>query len=415
MARKRRRKAHGQGCVYQRGRGNWWIAWRESGRRKTKGGYATEDEAEEVLAKITADVRAKRDGMPRDPNTLPRLESLGDEWLDRRKLTHRSYKNDRNRWKKDLKPFFGGCKPTDVDAALIREFVERKLSEGLSSTTVGHLVRQLSTFFADVVEKGLVTANPVAGLPRSTRRLYRNAKDPRTTPFLEKLDDVRRVFLKLPRPYAVAFAVGALAGLRTGEVLGLDWRDVDLANRRIYVRQQVHDGKIGPLKDDESRVVPILKPLASILAEWKLAKGGVGRLFPACYPARGGRPGSPAAFTRPHTLWRHLAKALTACELPPLTWYQATRHTFASQFILGGGSIEKLSKIMGHASVTTTERYAHLRTDLFRESDFDLVAVDLSTPGAEVVPLHPKAESGTNGYAAVTGSEVQSEKAVATS
>jgi integrase len=352
--------------------------------------------------------------MPRDPSNIPTLGELGDGWLARRKLTHRSYRNDRNRWRRDLKPFFGGSKPHEVDAALIRQFIERKLAEGLSSTTVGHLVRELSTFFADVVEMGYVQTNPVAGLPRSTRRLYRNAKDPRTTPFLEKLEDVRRVFLALPTPYRVAFAVGALAGLRTGEVLGLVWRDVDLANRRIYVRQQVHEGRLGPLKDDESRVVLILKPLAPILGEYKLATGGEGLLFPPRYPKRGGRLDTPPAFTRPHTLWRHLAKALEACQLPALTWYQATRHTFASQFVLGGGSIEKLSKLMGHASVTTTERYAHLRTDLFREQDFDVVAVDLSTSGGEVVPLPRKTENVPNGHAVVTGGENPYEEVVLT-
>ncbi len=70
------------------------------------------------------------------------------------------------------------------------------------------------------------------------------------------------MFLALPEPYSVAFAVGALAGLRTGEVLGLDWRDVDPANRRIHVRPQVQDNRIGPLKDEESRVVPLAKTLA---------------------------------------------------------------------------------------------------------------------------------------------------------
>jgi hypothetical protein len=93
-----------------------------------------------------------------------------------------------------------------------------------------------------------------------------------------------------------------------------------------------------------------------------------------------------------------------------LTWYQATRHTFASQFVLGGGSIEKLSKIMGHASVTTTERYAHLRTDLFRESDFDVVAVNLSAPGAEVVQLYPSTEEAPNVYAVVTGGQSAPDK-----
>lgn len=408
--RRRRRRAHGQGCTYKRGRGNWWIAWREAGRRHTQGGYASEKEAAKVLAKITADIRAGRNGMPRDPKTVPTLGELGELWLERRRLTHRSWRNDRNRWRKHLKPFFGGSRPSEVDEAVIKQFVEQKLAEGLSSTTVGHLVRELSTFYTDLVERKLAPGNPVKSLPRATRRLYRNAKDPRTTPFLEKLEDIRSVFLALPMPYRVAFAIGALAGLRTGEVLGLDWRDVDLANRRIYVRQQVHEGRLGPLKDDESRVTPILKPLAPILAEYKLAKGGEGLLFPPRCPKRGGRPGTRPAFTRPNTLWRHLGKALTKCKLPGLTWYQATRHTFASQFVLGGGSIEKLSKIMGHASVTTTERYAHLRTDLFRESDFDVVAVDLSTPGAKVVQLHPSTEEGPNGYAVVTGAKVRPRK-----
>jgi len=145
----------------------------------------------------------------------------------------------------------------------------------------------------------------------------------------------------------------------------------------------------------------------------RLATGGTGLLFRPRYTARGGRPGTPSAFTRPHTVWKHLRKALKKCNLASLTWYQATRHTFASQFVLGGFSIEKLSKIMGHASVTTTERYAHLRTDLFRESDFDLVAVDLSTTTeGNVVQLPASPENGTVGYAVVTGGESHSEEAV---
>ena len=85
---------------------------------------------------------------------------------------------------------------------------------------------------------------------------------------------------------------------------------------------------------------------------------------------------------------RHLHTALVKCKLPKLTWYQCTRHTFASQFVLGGGSIELLSKVMGHASVTTTEtHYCHLRADLFAEKAFEAVTVDLSPPKGDVVSL----------------------------
>src|SRR2546428_2145130 len=48
-----------------------------------------------------------------------------------------------------------------------------------------------------------------------------------------------------------------------------------------------------------------------------------------------------------------------------LGWYEATRHTFASQWVMAGASIEKLKEILGHYSVVMTERYAHLRPDSF--------------------------------------------------
>ena len=78
---------------------------------------------------------------------------------------------------------------------------------------------------------------PCRAVPRATRRLYRNAHDSRTTPFLERHEDIRRVFLALEQPHATLFAIGALAGLRPGEVLGLEWTDVDIEGRRIHVRR----------------------------------------------------------------------------------------------------------------------------------------------------------------------------------
>ena len=406
MARKKRRRPSGQGCVYQRGPANFWIKWRSGGRVCTKGGYPTEDAARKVLDVRTADVRAGRDSMPINPKTAPTLKALGKDWLERREKTHRAWRDDRCRWRKHLEPFFGAYKPTDVDAASLRRFVERKLGEGLNPTTVGHCVRLFSTFFAEVIEQGHARVNPVSLLPRSTRRLYRSKHDTGNTPFLEKPSDVEQVFKALKEPYNVAFAVGALGGLRTGEVLGLSWQDVDLENRRIHVRQQVNDGRLAPLKDDDPRTVPLQNALAPILARWKLKTGGVGMLFvPAC-STRGGTAKRPPTFMRPHTLRKNLEDALVTCKLPAISWYQATRHSFASMWVIEGNSLEKLSKILGHASVTTTERYAHLRPDHFKAGDYDAVRVNLSRPPADVVSISRQApKDGPGSYAAVTGGE----------
>ncbi len=72
-----------------------------------------------------------------------------------------------------------------------------------------HLVAILSALFTDLVERGIAAANPARNLPRSTMRLMRQAHDPRTTPFIERLSDIRRIYLALPETFHVAYAVGA--------------------------------------------------------------------------------------------------------------------------------------------------------------------------------------------------------------
>jgi hypothetical protein len=58
---------------------------------------------------------------------------------------------------------------------------------------------------------------------------------------------------------------------------------------------------------------------------------------------------------------------------------------------------------MGHSSVVVTERYAHLRPDLFREEDYELLDVDLLKPAGEVVSIgQGEAKAGAVGYAVVT-------------
>jgi integrase len=109
----------------------------------------------------------------------------------------------------------------------------------------------------------------------------------------------------------------------------------------------------GPLKDKDSRMVPILDALAPILAAWKLRTGGEGLVIP---PLR-----CDGEKIDKHTPGIYLRAALEQLGLTRagLGWYEATRHTFASQWVMGGASIEKLKEILGHYSVVMIERYAH--------------------------------------------------------
>jgi integrase len=135
----------------------------------------------------------------------------------------------------------------------------------------------------------------------------------------------------------------------------------------------------GPLKDKDSRVVPILDPMLPILTEWKLKTGGEGLVIP---PLR--CDGKKIDKATPGNFLRPVVKALGLAR-PGLGWYQATRHTFASQWVMAGGSIEKLKEILGHYSVVMTEKYAHLRPELFTPKD--MAVIDLDLAAGEAVPV----------------------------
>jgi integrase len=379
----------------------WSIRWRESGWRRFESGYPSRLLAQQALDAKRVDAARERIGLPPDLKRLPRIATLADEWLTRRESTHRSWRSDRKRWSRHLAPAFGRLRAPDVDAARIRAFVEDRRRFGLAPGSVRLCVALLSTMFSDFCERPRETgalSNPAKGLPRSLRKLLRPTHDPRLTPYLKTMDDVARVYAAMKGPPKLGFAVGALAGLRPGEILALTWDDVDLERRLLFVRQQVQYGDLGPLKDDEPRILPISDSLLPVLREHRL-QGGSGLLLP---PGRPGRPSGPslkpARFMRPHTLSDALRVALKVCGLPVhLTWYQSTRHTYASQYVIAGGSLDHLAVLLGHTTTEVTQRYAHLSPTALSMADVSRVAVDLLAPRGEVEALENGQRMGRRG------------------
>jgi integrase len=156
--------------------------------------------------------------------------------------------------------------------------------------------------------KALRLDNPVAGLDRADRDSIGPAWDPKATPWLRP-EQVRAVYLAMPglaldAPWRAMFAVGTFAGLRTGEVIALEWADLDFQGRTIHVRRSVE----GPLKDDESRIAPTAETLATVLTDWrKLALVGAPQVFKPT--GHGGkRRADGLAYVKQHSLSRRCAR-----------------------------------------------------------------------------------------------------------
>jgi integrase len=369
--RKTRRKSKGQGSVYRRkGAQTWTVAWTQHGTQQFEHGFPDEDTAERFRKLKVVDVAEGRDLRLQKRKATGTLSELVEAWLKIRFGTHRSADQDGYRWANHLKPAIGHLAPDDVDVSTLRKLIEVKLAEGLAPATVQLLVRLVSTLYTDLIEDGVATKNPARMLPKKTRQRIRPAHDPKKTPYVEKREDIGRLFQALPEPTNIAYAISALAGLRPGEARALKWINVDLDRRKIYVRESVK----GPTKDKDSREAPIVQALYELLTAWQ-DKNPNPHNGLVCPPMQG----ATRKFLDDHTIGKRMRDACKAIGLPPMTFYETGRHSFASHWVLAGGSIEKLRVILGHSTVLVTERYAHLKVDQFSKEDLERANISLAT------------------------------------
>ena len=142
------------------------------------------------------------------------------------------------------------------------------------------------------------------------------------------------------------------SGLRIGELMALQWSDIDLAKGMLTVSKSCHDGKGGIIIDEPKtvtsrRVIPLPKQLLSILKLWKKRSNS------HFVVSSNGKPVSVRSYQRSFEL---LLKKLKI----PHKGFHSLRHTFATRAIECGMDVKTLSEILGHKNPTVTlNRYAH--------------------------------------------------------
>jgi integrase len=255
-------------------------------------------------------------------------------------------------------PDFGGARLGDVTAVDVQGLVDRLVASGVTGQTVRNVVSALSVVYRFARRRGWVVVSPCQGLelPAGARRRERIV-DP---------GEARILLNALPLDLRALYGVAVYAGLRRGEIGGLDWAYVDFAAGTITVERAYcwRAREFVPPKTDAAvRVVPMVGPLAGILLDYRIESGGKGLVFPsASDPAR---PFDPRAVARrADTAWKRKAeqKALEAGEDPKeVTWDRIIlhegRHSAASAFIASGLDAVRVARWMGHSQTSTTLDY----------------------------------------------------------
>jgi integrase len=159
----------------------------------------------------------------------------------------------------------------------------------------------------------------------------------------ERLVDVARAIDQ--RTHLIVLLCGE-AGLRCGEMIALEWGDVDLAKRQLCVRRSDWNGQVGMPKGGRQRYVPLTRRLTAALAEHRHLRSK--RVF--CQDDR-------TPFTRQIVQGRML---LAARRANVRRGVHILRHTFCSHLSMRGAPPKAIQELAGHADLTMTQRYMHL-------------------------------------------------------
>lgn len=244
----------------------------------------------------------------------------------------------------------GAASPAAVDRLFLRRYVAALTTQGLAKRSVARKVSALRRYFAYLRRSGVLDTDPATALraPSGEGRL----------PRVLDLDDVSRLLdgpLPDDEPQWRRRRDDALlevlygSGVRVGELCGLDIDSLDLAGGAATVWG----------KGAKQRRVPLSAPAIDALRAWLALRGEV---VPAATGAalfaneRGSR-------LTPRDVRRILDRR-SPRPAPP----HALRHTFATHLLDGGADLRAVQELLGHADVSTTQRYTHVSNHRLRDA-----------------------------------------------
>ncbi len=268
--------------------------------------------------------------------------------------TLRAYGRDVQQFAGHLRRVLGRpARPGDADHLMVRSFLAELHRQGLKKASAARKLASLRTFFRYLCREGVMEMNPARAVmaPRLERRLGRH------------LDEATmRTLLAVPGDSDVALRTRALlellyaTGIRCSELVGLDVSDIDLSGRMIRVMG----------KGRKERVVPFGQPARRAFAGYLPARL---RCRPRSDAAFVGRNGSRLTDRYVRKLVNgQVLRAALVVKISPHVF----RHSFATHLLQRGADLRAIQELLGHASLSTTQRYAHVETqyllDVYRKA-----------------------------------------------
>lgn len=259
-----------------------------------------------------------------------------EQWLAHRDVAESTRLTDEQRINSHVLPKWGKVALSDIKRGDVKRWAT-DLKQNHAPNTVNRIVGILNTSLREAVDQELISVNPAQGVRLSVGEVTHER-------FLTKTE-LDRVCARMSPEWARLARFLAYTGLRWGEAVGLQAKRVDRERGMILVAE-VWDDKAGELKaypkGKKRRTVPC--------PEWLI--DGLRLSDPILPSPRGKRPAI-------RNFRRALDDAADSADIERLRVHDL-RHTYASWLIQAGVPMEEVRKLLGHTSVQTTQRYAHL-------------------------------------------------------
>lgn len=265
--------------------------------------------------------------------------------------TSRAYVSD----VRQLAHFLGeGAAPATVATASVRAFLASRYRE-CDASTLGRNLSALRAFYGFLLREGVCATDPTAalGAPKAARRLPKPLAVDDCEALIEcggkaQHDDPRENERALRDRALVELLYGA--GLRVGELVALDVRDVDLRAREVRVW-----GKGG-----KERVMPLPAAAREALSEYLDARRRAGVLAEPLFTSlrgRGARRPSRPARLGVRDVRRVLRARQLRAGVADAVHPHRLRHSFATHLLDMGADLRSIQELLGHASLSTTQKY----------------------------------------------------------
>lgn len=273
----------------------------------------------------------------------PRLEEFAKVWLSEMKVewSARHYEEVEGVLNKYLIPTFGNKKISAINKAQILQFrailakVPGRKGSFLSPSRINHIMTPLRVLLNEAADRYDFTS-PWKNI--KALKVGRTEVDPFS------LQEVEQFLDAVPEEFYPYYVTRFFTGMRTGEIDGLLWNDVDLENKTITVNQALVKGELSDLKTPGShRIIHLIDRVAEALKVHKRNSNLDGKFV---FTNAKREPVNYAVMSR--SVWYPTLERLNMRARNP---YQ-TRHTYATLLLASGEAPEWIANQMGHTTTT---------------------------------------------------------------